>query len=66
MPAVNTVVLIGLTDDVTLAAGGEALVQAWNLPEKNVFRSPAGHFSTSLGLPSDAAPFHRLLEILRG
>ena len=66
VPAAKTVVVIGLTDDVTLAAGGEALVRAWKLPEKNVFRSPAGHFSTSLGLARDARPFHRLLEILRG
>jgi hypothetical protein len=67
-PAVSPehiVVVLGETDDVTLAAGGEALVQAWNLPEDNVFRSPAGHFSTSLGLARDSAPFRRLLDLLR-
>ena len=60
------VVVIGRSDDVTLTAGGEALVEAWRLPEENVFRAPAGHFSTSLGLSRDGAPFRRLLQILRG
>ena len=68
-PAVDPariVVVIGRSDDVTLTAGGEALVEAWRLPAENVFRAPAGHFSTSLGLARDAAPFTRLLHILRG
>jgi hypothetical protein len=60
------VVVIRRSDDVTLTAGGEALVEAWQLPEENVFRAPAGHFSTSLGLARDGAPFRRLLQILRG
>ena len=67
-PAVDPsriVVVIGRSDDVTLTAGGEALVEAWRLPEENVFRAPAGHFSTSLGLARDGAPFRRLLQILR-
>lgn len=68
-PAVDPariVVVIGRSDDVTLTEGGEALVEAWRLPVENVFRAPAGHFSTSLGLTRDAAPFTRLLQILRG
>jgi pimeloyl-ACP methyl ester carboxylesterase len=65
VPADRIVVVIGMSDDVTLTAGGEALVRHWAVPEDNVFRSPAGHFSTSLGLARDAAPFRRLLEILR-
>ena len=67
-PAVDPariVVVIGRSDDVTLTAGGEALVEAWKLPAENVFRAPAGHFSTSLGLARDTAPFTRLLQILR-
>ena len=66
VPPKRIAVVIGMSDDVTLTTGGEALVKAWNLPEDNVFRSPAGHFSASLGLTRDAAPFRRLLEILRG
>ncbi|HYN39277.1 MAG TPA: hypothetical protein VES39_08495 [Rhodospirillales bacterium] len=66
VPADRIVVVIGRSDDVTLTAGGEALVEAWRLPEENVFRAPAGHFSTSLGLSRDGAPFRRLLQILRG
>ncbi len=65
VPPARIVVVIGMSDDVTLAAGGEALVRAWDVPESNVFRSPAGHFSTSLGLAPDAGPFRRLLEVLR-
>lgn len=67
-PAVDparTVVVIGRSDDVTLTAGGEALARAWRLPEENVFHAPAGHFSTSLGLSRDLAPFTRLLRVLR-
>jgi hypothetical protein len=67
-PAVDparVIVVIGRSDDVTLTAGGEALARAWRLPEENVFRAPAGHFSTSLGLSRDLAPFRKLLQILR-
>jgi pimeloyl-ACP methyl ester carboxylesterase len=60
----RTVVVIGEADDVTLAEGGEALVRAWQVPADNVFRGPAGHFSTSLGLSRDAAPLRRLRDIL--
>ena len=65
VPADRIVVVIGMSDDVTLTAGGEALVDAWDVPEQNVFRSPAGHFSTSLGLARDTGPFRRLLQVLR-
>ena len=65
VPADRIVVVIGTSDDVTLAAGGEALVDAWDVPENNVFRSPAGHFSASLGLARDTGPFRRLLQVLR-
>jgi hypothetical protein len=63
--AERTIVVLGASDDVTLTAGGEALVHAWKLPQENVFRSPAGHFSTSLGLARDDAPFRRLLNVLK-
>jgi len=66
VPPERTLVVIGRTDDVTLTAGGEALVQAWGLPEENVFRARAGHFSTSLGLARNTGPFQRLLRVLRG
>jgi hypothetical protein len=65
VPADRIVVVIGMSDDVTLTAGGEALVRHWQVPEDNVFRLPAGHFSTSLGLARDTGPFRRLLEVLR-
>jgi pimeloyl-ACP methyl ester carboxylesterase len=67
-PAVDPqriVVVLGEFDDVTLAHGGEALVDTWAVPPANVFRCPAGHFSTSLGLSRDAQPLARLFTVLK-
>ncbi|MBK8176552.1 MAG: alpha/beta hydrolase family protein [Rhodospirillales bacterium] len=64
VPPERIVVLIGMTDDVTLAAGGETLVRSWALPEENVFRASAGHFSTSFGFAHSIAPLRQLLRIL--
>jgi pimeloyl-ACP methyl ester carboxylesterase len=65
VPPERIIVVLGEADDVTLAEGGEALVRDWRVPESNVFRCPAGHFSTSLGLSRDGAPIGRLVSILR-
>ncbi|MCU0837795.1 MAG: hypothetical protein MUE49_03610 [Rhodospirillales bacterium] len=64
MPPAQIVVVLGEADNVTLTAGGEALIRHWQIPEDNVFRCPAGHFSTSLGLSRDSAPIRRLRVIL--
>jgi pimeloyl-ACP methyl ester carboxylesterase len=64
MPPERVVILLGVADDVTLAQGGEALVDAWRVPPANVFRCDAGHFSTSLALSRDDAPLGRLLSLL--
>jgi pimeloyl-ACP methyl ester carboxylesterase len=64
LPPDRIVVVLGEADNVTLAAGGEALVRHWQVPEENVFRCPAGHFSTSIGLSRDSAPLRRLRAIL--
>jgi pimeloyl-ACP methyl ester carboxylesterase len=66
-PAVDPdriVVVLGTFDDVTLAEGGEELIRDWRVPAANVFRAPAGHFTTSLGLSRDAAPLLRMIAIL--
>jgi pimeloyl-ACP methyl ester carboxylesterase len=60
------VVVLGETDDVTLAAGGERLVSLWRIPPENVFRYPAGHFSTSLGLLRGGPPLRRFRAIVHG
>lgn len=64
LPPDRIVVVLGETDDVTLVEGGEALVRQWRVPEDNVFRCPAGHFSASLGLGRDTAPMRRLLQAM--
>jgi hypothetical protein len=66
-PAVDPdriVVVLGEADDVTLAAGGEALAHDWQVPAENVYRCEAGHFSTSLGLRHHGLPLERLVSIL--
>ncbi len=65
VPPERIIVVLGEADDVTLAEGGEALVRDWRVPEANVFRCTAGHFSTSLGLSRDGAPIGRLVSVLR-
>lgn len=65
VPRERIIVVLGEADDVTLAEGGEALVVDWRVPEANVFRCAAGHFSTSLGLSRDGAPIGRLVALLR-
>jgi hypothetical protein len=67
-PVVNPdriIVVLGEADEVTLAAGGEALAKDWRLPPSNVFRCLAGHFSTSFGLRHHGLPLAHLLSILR-
>lgn len=64
LPPQRIVVVLGEADNVTLTAGGEALIRHWQIPEENVFRCPAGHFSTSLGLSRDSSPLRRLRAIL--
>lgn len=59
------IVMLGEADDVTLAAGGERLVAAWQVPADNVFRCESGHFSVSLGLGRDHAPLARLVSLLQ-
>jgi len=59
------VVVLGETDDVTLAEGGENLVAVWRVPEENVFRFPAGHFTTSVALLRGGPAVNRLTEIIR-
>lgn len=66
LPPDRIIVVLGEADDVTLIEGGEALVRQWRVPEENIFRCPAGHFSTSIGLGRDAAPMRRLLQAMKG
>ncbi|MFO1129261.1 MAG: alpha/beta fold hydrolase [Rhodospirillales bacterium] len=58
------VVVLGETDDVTLAEGGENLVHRWRVPADNVFRFPAGHFTTSLALTRDGPAARRFRSVM--
>ncbi len=60
------VVVLGDTDDVTLAEGGQDLVDAWRVPSANVFRLPAGHFTTSLALMRDGPAVSRFRSLMTG
>lgn len=65
-PPENVVMLLGEEDRVTPYKEGCALAEAWGVPDGNVFRRARGHFTSSLGLGRDAAPFRRLAGLLKG
>lgn len=60
------VVLLGRRDNVTPYAGGVRLARQWQLPAANIFTRDQGHFSAAFGLAVDPAPYHRIIEILKG
>lgn len=60
----HIIVVLGATDDVTLTEGGDDLVAAWQVPAHNVFRFPAGHFTTSLALMRDGTPARRFRSLI--
>lgn len=64
VPADRTVMLLGRVDEVTPYAGGQSLVQRWNVPPGNLFVHNGGHFSTPLTLYRNTRPLDRLLELL--
>ena len=58
------VMVLGAADRVTPIAGGRALARRWRVPADNYFARRGGHFSAAVGIGADAAPLHRLLEVL--
>lgn len=64
-PPEAVVMVLGEEDRVTPYAQGKALAEAWDVPAEGVFTRPRGHFTSSLGLGRDAAPFRRLAAVLR-
>ena len=64
LEADRIVIVLGEADDVTLAEGGENLVDIWRVPACNVFRFPAGHFTTSLALMRDGPPVRRFHSVM--
>ncbi len=65
-PADKVVMVLGEADRVTPYAEGRALAEAWGVPADGLFTHPRGHFTSSLGLGRDPAPFRRLASALRG
>lgn len=64
-PGERVVLVLGEEDQVTPYAEGCALARNWRVPDDNIFRRARGHFTSSLGLGRDTAPFRRLAGILR-
>jgi hypothetical protein len=62
--AARIIAVLGAKDDLTPYAEGLRLTREWRLPEDNVFTRKLGHFTTSLGLYRDEAPFRRLAEVM--
>jgi hypothetical protein len=58
------VMLLGRRDTITPYAEGEALVRKWQVPDVNLFQRDLGHFTASLSLYRDPAPFDRLRAVL--
>jgi hypothetical protein len=64
MPPRDVIMLLGRRDTVTPYRSGLALAQSWRVPEDNLFCRRQGHFSASLGLLRDPAPYERLVQRL--
>lgn len=60
------VMALGAGDTLTPFAGGMALAEKWNVPRRNLFVRPRGHFTLGLDAYNDAAPLRRLAEIVDG
>jgi hypothetical protein len=60
----KVVMVLGQRDEITPYAKGQRLVRRWGVPEANVFLRDLGHFTTSLGLYRDPAPFARLRAVM--
>jgi len=60
----KVVMVLGKRDEITPYAEGQRLVRRWGVPEANVFLRDLGHFTTSVGLYRDPAPFARLRAVM--
>ena len=58
------VVILGRRDTITPYVEGQAMVRKWQVPDVNLFQHDLGHFTASLSLYRDPAPFDRLRAVL--
>lgn len=63
--AERIVSVLGRRDVVLPFVGGRHLVEAWCVPERNVFLWDRGHFSVPMTLIRNAAPIARFAEIAK-
>ena len=64
IPPDRIVVLLGRRDTVTPYAEGVHLARRWKVPDDNLFVLDLGHFTASLSLYRDLAPFRRLRAVM--
>jgi len=60
----RVVMILGYADDVVPYREGVALAEKWVVPADNRFVHPRGHFTTSIGMRYDVAPYRRLLAAM--
>ena len=66
LAARNIVSVLGRRDCVLPFESGRGLVEAWCVPDENVFIWDRGHFSVPMSLVRNDAPLVRFTEIVRG
>lgn len=63
MPPEQIISVMGSEDKVTPFASGQAHMDFWQVPDKNRFVYPRGHFTIPLGLIRDQEPLRRLRAV---
>lgn len=66
LPPRRIVSILGRRDIVLPFASGRNLVEAWCVPDDNVFIWDRGHFSVPMTLVRDEAPLRRFAEVVAG
>jgi hypothetical protein len=64
VPPERIVSVLGERDELLPFSDGQAIVDAWGLPDENRFTLPQGHFGLPLGILRDPRPFRRLREAM--
>jgi pimeloyl-ACP methyl ester carboxylesterase len=58
------IIVRGDSDTVTPTVQGEALAALWQVPAAQVFRAPAGHFTTAMSLAGNPPSIAKLVALL--
>ncbi len=65
VPPENILSVLGTLDKVTPYAGGEALLDRWNVPLENRFRWRRGHYSVPITMMRNQSPLHKFRAIIQ-